>query len=237
MNMLVKNFKLYATLLCIAALSYIFTSIRVSKSISQEDYEVTNLLNIDKECSNISSYDNEITCIKAVQEAQLDLIEGTTCRGKFTNLGSKKVITANTACCTDRARITEQALQIYGFQIRHIHLNRTSKRGYLNLLVQSSGSHATTEVLTSRGWLGIDSTERFVLLDKNNEPNSYPIAIQNGLIKDYSNLPIYKEPITYIIGLYSRNGTYFQPYLPFVPEINFTDFLGNLNNIKIVNPN
>jgi len=39
-----------------------------------------------------------------------------------------------------------------------------------------------------------------------------------------------------VIGLYSRNGTFFEPYLPYLPEINVNDFLGNLHNIKIIKP-
>ena len=42
--------------------------------------------------------------------------------------------------------------------------------------------------------------------------------------------------MTYMIGLYSRKGTFFEPYLPYLLEINFNDFLGNLFNIKIINP-
>ena len=90
--------------------------------------------------------------------------------------------------------------------------------------------------MTSRGWLGVDSNEVFVLLDKDNSPNTYEQAINNGVIDIYSEEPFYKKPFIYIIGLYSRNGTFFEPYLPYIPEINFNDFFGNIFNIKIINP-
>ena len=64
-------------------------------------------------------------------------------------------------------------MQIYGFKVRHVHLNQTENRGYFNLFIPGSNSHAVTEVLTSRGWLGVDSNEPFVLLDKNNYPSVY----------------------------------------------------------------
>ena len=232
-----KLSNLFFTLLAISFASYIYSSIRVTKAVTQEDHEITKLLNKDKECSNLNTYDKEIMCIKSIQDAQLDLIEDTECRGKFINLGSIEVISKNTACCFDRSRITEQALQIYGFQVRHVHLNQTANRGYFNLLIKGSSSHAVTEVLTSRGWLGVDSNEPFLLLDQDNFPNTYRQAIHNGVMDIHTENSFYKKPFTYVIGLYSRNGTFFEPYLPYIPEINFNDFFGNITNIKIVNPN
>ena len=223
-----KKLKLFLGITLLGAFYYIFSSIGVSKSVSKDDKEITKLLKVDKDCSKINSYEKEIKCIKSVQESQLNLIKGTDCRGKYINLGSKEVINLNTACCFDRSRITEQALQIYGFKVRHVHLNQTENRGYFNLLVPGSSSHAVTEVLTSRGWLGVDSNEPLILLDQDNLPNTYEQAIHNGLIDSLSasNLAdsFYKKPLVYVIGLYSRNGTFFEPYLPYIPEINFNDF-------------
>ena len=231
-----KKTKFFFGISFIGVLYYVLISIGVSKSISKDDKYITKLLNVNKECLKINSYKQEIKCIKTIQESQLKLITGTACRGKYINLGSKEVIKVNTACCFDRSRITEQALQIYGFKVRHVHLNETSKRGYFNLLIPNTSSHAVSEVLTSKGWLGVDSNEPFVLLDENNYPNTYAKGIANGLINSYSQFPLYKKPLTYVIGLYSRNGTFFEPYLPFTPELNSNDFFRNLFNIKIINP-
>ena len=115
-------------------------------------------------------------------------------------------------------------------------LKEFQKRGYFNLLIPGTPSHAVTEVLTSRGWLGIDSNEPFILLDQDNIPNTYEKAIHNGLIDILSENSFYKKPLTYVIGLYSRNGTFFEPYLPYIPEINFNDFFGNFIKITIINP-
>ena len=230
-----KKINIFLGLIFITAFSYIYSSIDVTKTISEEDKEITKLLKVDHECSMINSFQQEINCIKSIQESQLSLIEGTSCRGKFINLGSIEVINLNTACCFDRSRIIEQALQIYGFKVRHVHLNDASK-GFFNIAVPGSSSHAASEVLTSKGWLGVDSNEPFILLDENNYPNTYAKAISNGLIDFHSEWYLYNKPLTYIIGLYSRNGTFFEPYLPFIPELNFSDFLGNLFNLKIINP-
>ena len=231
-----KKLKLVLGISFLGSLCYVLIAMSVSKSISEDDKYITKLLEVDKECLKINSYEQEIKCIKAIQVSQLNLISGKDCRGKNINLGSKEVINLNTACCFDRSRITEQALQIYGFKVRHIHLNWTSNRGYLNLLVPNTNTHAVSEVLTSKGWLGVDSNEAFVLLDNNNNPNTYEKAILNGVINSHSKQNFYKNKMTYIIGLYSRNGTFFEPYIPYVPEINFNDFLANFFNIKIIRP-
>ena len=229
-----KYFKIIFALIFIALISYIYSAIRVNKSISEGDKIITRLLKINNECSNINKYEKEINCIKSVQRSQLSLIEGTECRGKFINLGSEEVINLNTACCFDRSRIMEQALQIYGFKVRHVFLNDATN-GYFNLLTPGTDSHAVSEVLTSKGWLGVDSNEPFLLLDKSNLPNTYKRAISNRLIDNYSNNPFYQKPLIYIIGFYSRNGTFFEPYLPYIPEVNFNDFFGNFFNIEIIN--
>ena len=135
--------------------------------------------------------------------------------------------------------MTEQALQYYGFQVRHIGLYHSEGNGYLNLLnTRNSKSHATTEVLTSRGWMGVDSNEPFILIDKESNPNTYSQAIESGLAYDLSkNLKsFYLKPTIITIGLYSRHGTFFKPYLPNVPEINFGDFFKNIYKIKIAKP-
>ena len=230
--------KLFLSLLAISISIYSYASIRVTKAITQDDQEIAKLLNVDKECSDLNTYEKEIICVKSIQEAQLNLIDDTKCRGRFINLGSIEVINKNTACCFDRARITEQVLQIYKFKVRHVFLAQTEIFFYNNL--PRSSSHAVTEVLTSRGWLGVDSNEPFILLDQDNLPNTYEQAIHNGLIKSLSTSTFtdsfYKKPLVHVIGLYSRNGTFFEPYLPYIPEINFNDFFGNFFNITIINP-
>ena len=228
--------KLFLILLGVSISFYTYFSIKVTKVITQNDYKITKLLNVDKECSNLNTFEEEIICIQNIQKAQLNLIEGTKCRGKYINLGSIEVINENTACCFDRARITEQSLQIYGFDVRHVHLNETANRGYFNLLIPGTKSHAVSEVLTSKGWLGVDSNEPFILLDKDKRPYTYEKAISSGVINFHSEFDLYKKPLTYVIGLYSRNGTFFKPYLTFFPEINLKDFSSNFFKIQIIIP-
>ena len=79
----------------------------------------------------------------------------------------------------------------------------------------------------------MDSNEKFILL-KNNTPFTFAEGIEIGLADSLSNIDYYRQPMSYVIGLYTRNGTYYRPYLPFFPEVNYKDFIANLNNIKII---
>ncbi len=231
------NLRLFLTLFLTSFFSYSFSSINVSKFVSLEDEEIINNLNVDNTCSNLKSYTQELECIKNIQLSQLDLIKGKDCRRGYINLGSKEVLNINTACCYDRARITEQALQKYGFTIRHVFLHQAPNNSYFSLLNNKGSNHAVTEVLTSKGWLGVDSNEPFLLLDSRNNPNTYKNALFNGLIYEYSDIDFYKVPIIYIIGLYSRHGTFFEPYIKFIPEINLIDFFRNFEKIGIIDRN
>jgi len=214
---------------------YIFLSINVSKNISENDLEVINKLNIKKSCQNTNSYQDELNCFKKIASAQRNLVKNVSCRGYFIELGSTEFLQANTGCCSDRARLMEQTLRHYGFKVRHVHLHVTDNIGFANLLIPRTRSHAVNEVLTSKGWLGIDSNEDFLLVDKDLNPLTYYRAIEEGIIKNYSKIDFYDEELIYIIGLYSRHGTFFKPYLPGFPEFNFVDFFNNLNKIKIFN--
>ena len=226
--------RITAGITTLLGLGYALIAIHLPKSITKDDIEILKLYNSDEECLDIDSYNKEIKCIKKIQLSQLKLIKGTRCRGKYINIGSKKLLKENKGCCYDRSRLTEQALQYYGFQVRHVHLNHTEGIGYLNLLVPSTPSHAVTEVLTSRGWMGVDSNEPFILIDKESNPNTYSQAIESGLAYDLSKnfKSFYLKPTIITIGLYSRHGTFFNPYLPNVPEINFGDFFKNIYKIK-----
>ena len=229
------NYKLILILFLVLFFPYLYFSIRVSKKIKEEDREIIKLINVGEQCLEIDSFKQEIECIKSIQQSQLKLIEGTNCRIGFINLGSRETITRNTACCYDRSRITEQTLQNYGFKVRHVFLTQVFNFGYLHLFLPlNSSNHAVTEVLTSKGWLGVDSNEPFILLDNNYKTNTYKEALGNGLINKLTNNPFYDTPLIYVAGLYSRNGKFFKPYFPYIPEIHFLDFFSNISKIKLV---
>ena len=232
-----KRLKYFFTFLISLVLIYSYTAIRVKKNFTKRDIQAIKLLEVEDICKEIKTFKDEIICIRGVQKSQLNLIKGTECRGRFIEIGSLDFIKSGTGCCYDRSRLTEQTLQYYGFNVRHIHLNHSDNKGLLNTLIPGTASHAATEVLTSKGWMGVDSNEKFILLNKNNQPKTYADAIEDGLADGLSESGFYRSPTIYIIGMYSRNGTFIKPYLPFFPELNYVDFLKNISSIKIIQPN
>jgi len=78
-----KLTKILFTLLAISFSFYSYSSIRVTKAITQDDQEIIKLLNIKKKCSNLNNYEKEIICIKSIQEAQLKLIQKTDAVGNL----------------------------------------------------------------------------------------------------------------------------------------------------------
>jgi len=229
------KFKRFLVLLLSFSSIYIFLAINVSKKISKQDLEAIKTLKVSESCSNISSFQDKLNCIKNIQSSQLYLVKGKKCRGYFIEIGSTEFLNSKTGCCFDRARLMEQTLRHYGFKVRHIHLHKTDNLGFANLLVPRTASHAANEVFTSKGWMGVDSNEPFILLDEKDNPHTYYSAIEKGIIKNFSNEDFYDVPLIYIVGLYSRHGTFFKPYLPGLPELNFNDLLRNFNKIKIIN--
>ena len=96
-------------------------------------------------------------------------------------------------------------------------------------------SHAASEVKTSKGWLAVDNSTNFIGIDNNLKIYTYKEAEKsNSKIKLPKSI-IFENKIFTLIGLYSRKGNYYEPYLPLMPEINFKDFMMNFNiNIKII---
>lgn len=228
------HFKRFLVILLAFSPLYIFFSINVSKKISKHDLEAIKALKVSQSCSNINTYKDELNCFRKIQSAQKNLVKNVLCRGYFLEIGSKEFLNANTGCCFDRARLMEQTLRHYGFKVRHVHLHKTDNIGFANLLIPRTNSHATNEVLSSKGWIGMDSNENFLLLDEDLNPHTYYSAIEKGIIKNFSNVDFYEVPLIYIVGLYSRHGTFFKPYLPGLPELNFNEFFSNINKIKII---
>ena len=221
----------------LASLAYSFFAINVTKKLSKNDIKAISYLNLDNDCQELNSFEKEINCIKKIQYKQLNIVPLSDCRKNFLQAGGLQFIKSKSACCFDRSRFMEQAFKYYGFKTRHVFLIDSVKDGILSIFLKNS-SHAVSEVLTSKGWLGVESNYQMILLDDELNVYSFEEILSKRLLKEFTDekeiLVWQKRPITYVIGLYSRNGTFYKPYLPYLPEINFIDFFGNLP-IKFIN--
>ena len=146
----------------------------------------------------------------------------------------KELFLAKRGLCFDRSRVIEKILRYSGFKTRHI--NVYSKKGIgsalKKLLTPGVSSHAITEVLTSQGWLVVDSNATWLGLDKNDRPvpiEDIWLKIENSNSIDWKNEPpsfIYNEPFSFVYGLYSRHGKFYPPY-NFIPDIHIGEFAVN----------
>lgn len=140
--------------------------------------------------------------------------------------------------CSDRARSIEKGLKVIGFKTRFAAIfSREKTFTPPATMAIDSGydlrSHAVIEVLTSKGWLIVDTNSRWLSLNENNEPVSLS-ELQD--IKDKPNLKwsktnkgefywLLKGPFTYVYGLYSRHGLFYPPFTPYIPDINWSEFI------------
>ena len=139
-------------------------------------------------------------------------------------------IKRNYGCCFDRARFIEKTARYYGYETRHLFLIQPKYNiSVSNMLPLGQSSHATSEILTSQGWLGVDSNEPFILLDGQNNTSTYRNAIDN-ITRFPSMQPknFYSNNIDIIYGLYSRHGNFHGLNLP-GPEYVFSELLWNWN--------
>ena len=93
----------------------------------------------------------------------------------------------------------------------------------------AQSSHAVSEIHTSKGWLGVDSLEPFMLLTKNNLPTTYRSALVD--LEAYPVLRragggFYTGKIDVIYGLYSRHGHFHRKKWR-GPEYDFNELLWN----------
>lgn len=140
--------------------------------------------------------------------------------------------------CSDRARSIEKGLRALGFKTRFAAIFSREKTFTppATMAIDSGRdlrSHAIIEVLTSKGWLIVDTNSRWLSLDENNQPVSLA-TLQD--LDDKPNLKwsktnkgefywLFKGPFTYVYGLYSRHGLFYPPYTPYIPDINWSEFI------------
>lgn len=140
--------------------------------------------------------------------------------------------------CFDRARSIDKALRLMNFKSRYASLYSTDKTGSaIRSLITAGGgdvrSHAMVEVLTSKGWLVVDTVNPWLALDNEGNPLGLEDLQTMAESSDFSSLKhaenayfLYKKPFTYVYGLYSRHGQFYPPYAPF-PDINWQEILQN----------
>lgn len=173
-----------------------------------------------------TAFNDQVATILAVQDAVLSIAP----KNEGIPLGRPRELRdlydARAGLCADRSRAIEKILTHLGFEIRHAAVYSTKDTGspLKSLLTPKNPSHAVTEVKTERGWLVVDSNDRWIGLTRDGAVLDLA-KLQKIEASDQEWDPrieermnrIFRGPFTYVLGLYSRHGRFYPPYTP-VPD-------------------
>jgi hypothetical protein len=202
----------------------------VDNSITESDKRAIIQLGPMIECVNIEDFESELNCARAVQNSIKVLIPNQKC-AKLSNdlrIEPENFIKRGYGCCYSRARFTEKTLRYYGFKTRRVAIHVDGPYGVPGTLMLKTVSHATTEVLTSRGWMGVDSNESFILITRSGQPLTFKNFKSHHADLEQKPIPesFYQNEYTVVYGLYSRHGKFHGAFLP-VPEFNYQEVFYN----------
>lgn len=206
---------------------YVVLAGSVSKRITPRDQSAIAMLRADNACANISGFERQLDCARYVQSAVQAIVPDMRCAENGERIEPMDFIERGYGCCFDRARFMAKALKYYGLQTRRVSLHDKSNYGLLAYAVPGIRSHASTEVLTDKGWMGVDSNEPFILLTRSGTPLSYSQLRDvppDQLLQSPAPADLYSRPLMATYGLYSRHGGFHGPDLP-APEIHYRDFI------------
>ena len=208
---------------------YANLALSVDNEITSNDVEAILSLKVDEPCINSNGlYKTELECLISIQAA-VQAIGGKECAENPSDIiEPSNFLKRNYGCCFDRARFIEKAARHYGYETRHIFLIRPKySLSLTNFLPLKQSSHATSEILTANGWLGVDSNEPFILTDSDDTPHTYRYAIEN--LDKFPNMSpyfFYEWELDLIYGLYSRHGNFHGKNFP-GPEFVFSELKWN----------
>lgn len=205
----------------------------VDEDLDPADLSAIDSLGVEAVCGRRHSFDDELACVRAIQQSLRERVPDLRCVHKWGAIAHEPADFLKRAkgCCYDRSRFIEKALKRYGFETRHIALYRISDNLWPSLLRPGIPSHATSEVLTRRGWMVVDSNRDLIGVDAAGEVHD--IASLRHLIRSGrgADIPGVKTDymnghFLFVYGLYSRHGGFYRPFLP-LPDIDWAQLHHN----------
>jgi hypothetical protein len=182
-----------------------------------------------------SDFETQIKIVLAVQDAVLRATPKSVGLPLDHPREPADLMAAKVGLCFDRSRAIEKMLASFGFDVRHVAVFAVEEgQSHWSAFVGSfAKSHAVSEVRTAKGWMLIDSNDRWIALDGNRRPLDAEALQAAGATElvwaAESTAPlnrIFRKPFTYVIGLYSRHGRFYWPYTP-VPDYNLRQLMAN----------
>jgi hypothetical protein len=234
----------FAALACFWSILYFHN---ISQKITQKDAiyieKILNQAKIDPRSLEKTAeipFSDEIRIIRSIQASAFNTAPNV----RQIPLGKprepKDLYETNAAYCGDRARYIDKALRLYGFTTRYASLyeNKAGVSFLKTMLTkgdaENSESHALVEVLTSKGWMIIDTRRQWISLTAAQQPISLEGLKDKAL--DYfqwdrgnkqKGWPLLDRHYYIIYDLYSRHGQFYAPYTKYVPDIYWAGFIKN----------
>lgn len=223
--------------LTVCSMLFVFLAVitNVGVDITPEDKSTFSSIKIPLPVSpptSSLSFNDQINLIRALQAevfVRAPFIEGDAGIPLYRPREPKDLFQYQRGLCFDRSRTIDKLLNFYGFKTRHIYILYKNNRSFIRALFSyGHPSHAVTEVMTSKGWMLVDSNFLWVGLTDADVPiNAYQTQFN---IDKFKNIPVnFHNPYWTIVGFYSKRGQFYKPYLPF-PELNWPTFFNWLIN-------
>ncbi|HWA74818.1 MAG TPA: transglutaminase domain-containing protein [Polyangiaceae bacterium] len=210
----------------------IYLLTRVNERLTAQDQTALESLGVVPACREAKgNFVQEIACFRLVQQRLLERVPDLHCVHSWGAVSHEPadVLARHKGCCYSRSRVIEKALRLAGYETRHLSLyRRTHAVGLVDVFWPNQSSHSTSEVLTSRGWVVVDSNNQYVPVSEDGVPFTSLTLRDRAEKGGAAALPLaFMEGKYHVIyGLYSRHGGFYRPFVP-LPDIAWKDLSYN----------
>lgn len=182
-----------------------------------------------------SHYRQQLRLISTLQQS---VQERSPAAGKeiptLTNHKLDAVLSEGIGMCYDRAYTLEVLLRQSGFETRHValYLNNPKRANWKELLTKNQQSHASTEVLTQKGWLIVEPDQPWLGLTTDSLPHCYFENHKMNELEWLQTPPTNTEwhlqnDAIQVYGLYARHGNFSAPF-NCIPDVNWWELTYNI---------
>jgi hypothetical protein len=194
----------------------------VPVNLSATDIESFESMGFSKSTQNLT-FEQEIALIRLGQEKIFKLAPLGEPIPEYQAREIADLLEYGSGLCYDRSRSFDQLFSYLGFETRHVFILFKEDRSFFSALFRKKqGTHAVTEVKTSRGWMYVDNNSPWIAITRSGEVVNADDVWKR--FDEFDNPPPYlNQPWWAIRGLYTRGGRKYPPYIPF-PEMSWPTF-------------
>ena len=208
---------IFSVFVVLASISHVPTAVNPADvAVFQNDLKIESL-------QHPQTFADEISAIRTIQHRVFDKAPVGKGIPDYETREPSDLMQKREGLCFDRSRTFDKAFKFIGLPSRHVYILYRENRGFLSALFHyGQGSHAITEVKTSKGWMFVDSNSEWIALTRDGQVVNADDVWKRS--SEFDSIPAYlKDPWWAIRGMYSRKGQLYPPYIIF-PNLNLPDF-------------